>query len=83
MIIIESKNIFNNPIAELDMDYPQWSLTFLENFTYKKSYRKGQVEKFNIKSSHINDLKKYFDIQELPYTFFDREKLEDVINFLK
>lgn len=84
MIIIES-SIFNDKLATLELMYPDFELEFHKDLEYnKKRYRKGQIESYKFKGmSQLNDLKKHFKIDDLPYDFYDKNKLTDVIDFLR
>jgi len=84
MIIVES-SIFNDKIATLELMYPDFELEFHKDFEYnKKKYRKGQIESYKLKGmSQLNDLEKHLKVTELPYDFFDKNQLTDVIDFLR
>ena len=43
-----------------------------------------EIESYKFKGmSQLNDLKKYHKVNELPYDFFDKNQLTDVIDFLR
>lgn len=78
------ESIFKDCIATLDLDYPSFKLTFNIDFVYKKTYKKGKSYFYNLKNARqLKDLKDLLKTNELPYDFYDKELLEDTINFLE